>query len=84
MRIIVQFVAQAVGVVLLRKKKGTAGLPYKMPLYPLPVILAIAMWLYIFFSTQWMIMKYFVAVFGTGLIVYFIYANYKKQWPFNK
>jgi amino acid transporter len=84
MRIIVQFVAQAVGVVLLRNKKGTADLPYKMPLYPLPVILAIFIWLYIFFSTQWMIMLYFVAVFGTGLIVYFIYAHFKKQWPFKQ
>lgn len=82
MRIIVQFVAQAIGVVLLRKRKGTENLPYKMPLYPIPVILAIAIWLYVFFSTKWTIMVYFAGVFGTGLIVYFIYARFKKQWPF--
>ncbi|MBI2729710.1 MAG: APC family permease [Sphingobacteriales bacterium] len=82
MRIIVQFVAQAVGVVLLRNRKGTNNLPYKMPLYPLPVILAIFIWLYIFFSTQWIIMLYFLVVFGAGLIVYFLYARYNKQWPF--
>ncbi|MGE5107653.1 MAG: APC family permease [Sphingobacteriales bacterium] len=84
MRIIVQFIAQAVGVVLLRKRNGTQHLPYKMPLYPLPVILAIAIWLYIFFSTQWTVMFYFLGVFGTGLVVYFIYARLKKQWPFKK
>ena len=42
MRIMVQFIGQAVGVVILRKRNGKAHLPYKMPLYPLPVILAIA------------------------------------------
>lgn len=82
MRIIVQFVAQAAGVILLRKRNGTSKLPYKMPLYPLPVILVIAFWLLIFFSTQWTVMIYFFGVFGTGLIVYMIYANWGKKWPF--
>ena len=39
MRILVQFVAQAIGVVLLRKRNGTAHLPFKMWLYPLPVVI---------------------------------------------
>jgi fructoselysine transporter len=51
MRILVQFVAQAVGVVLLRRRKGTANLPFRMWLYPLPVILSVGIWLYIWFST---------------------------------
>ena len=51
MRILVQFVAQAIGVVLLRKRKGTANLPFKMWLYPLPVIFSISIWLFVFFST---------------------------------
>lgn len=84
MRIIIQFIAQAIGVVLLRKRNGKAHLPYKMPFYPLPVILAIAIWLFIFFSTQWTVMLYFFGVFGTGLVVYIIYAALIKQWPFKK
>jgi amino acid transporter len=84
MRIVVQFIAQALGVVLLRKKKGTRHLPYKMPLYPLPVIAVIGIWLYIFFSTEWEVMVYFLAVFSAGLIVYFIYAYLNKRWPFNE
>ena len=51
MRILVQFVAQAIGVVLLRQRNGTAHLPFKMWLYPLPVILSVAIWLFIWFST---------------------------------
>lgn len=82
MRIMVQFVGQALGVVLLRKRNGTANLPYKMPLYPLPVLLAIAMWLFIFYATGLTIILSFLIVFGSGLIVYFAMARLKKQWPF--
>jgi fructoselysine transporter len=84
MRIMVQFVGQAAGVVLLRNRNGTAGLPYKMPLYPLPVLLAIVMWLLIFYATGLTIVLSFLVVFGSGLVVYFAMAKLKKQWPFNK
>ena len=82
MRIMVQFIGQAVGVVILRKRNGKINLPYKMPLYPLPVILAIAMWLFVFYSTGFAVIKSFLIVFGTGIVVYFIYAKLQKQWPY--
>ncbi|MES2431925.1 MAG: APC family permease [Bacteroidota bacterium] len=82
MRIMVQFIGQAVGVTLLRKRKRKSELPYKMPLYPLPVILAIAMWLFIFYATGLTIIVSFLIVFGSGLIVYFILAKYRNQWPY--
>ena len=51
MRILVQFVAQAIGVVILRRREGTAHLPFRMWLYPLPVILSVGIWLFVWFST---------------------------------
>jgi len=51
MRILVQFVAQAIGVVQLRKRNGTKNLSFKMWLYPLPVILSVLTWLFVFYST---------------------------------
>jgi amino acid transporter len=82
MRIIVQFIGQAVGVMLLRKRNGKDHLPYKMPLYPLPVILAIIMWLFVFYSTGLEVISSFLIVFGTGVLVYFIYAKLQQQWPY--
>ena len=82
MRIIVQFIGQALGVILLRKKRGTAGLPYKMPLYPAPVFLAILMWLFVFIATGMTIMLSFLVVFGSGIIVYLVHAKYMKKWPY--
>ncbi len=84
MRIIVQFIAQAIGVILLRKRNGSKNLPFKMPLYPLPVILAIIIWLFVFYATGLKIMPSFLILFFSGLIVYFIYAKLQRQWPFVK
>ena len=82
MRIMVQFIGQAVGVTLLRKRNGTKNLPYKMPLYPLPVILAIAMWLFVFYATGLTIILSFLLVLGSGMVMYFILAKMQSQWPF--
>ena len=78
MRIIVQFIGQAVGVALLRKKFGTAGLPFKMFLFPLPIIISISIWIFLFISTGWF------ALWGSliavaGVIVYFIVGRSKKE-----
>lgn len=84
MRIMVQFIGQAVGVAILRKRNGTKNLPYKMPLYPLPVILAVLMWLFIFYSTGLKVINSFFLVFGSGLVIYFIYAKLQSQWPYKR
>jgi fructoselysine transporter len=82
MRIMVQFIGQAVGLMLLRERKGITNLPFKMPLYPLPVILAILMWLFVFSATGVAIIATFGVVLVSGIIVYMIKANINKEWPF--
>ena len=78
MRIIVQFIGQGVGVSLLRKKFGKEGLPFKMWLFPLPVILSIAIWIFLFISTRWF------ALWGSliaiaGIIVYITRGRLTKS-----
>ncbi|MEO9020746.1 MAG: amino acid permease [Ginsengibacter sp.] len=83
MRIMIQFIGQAVGLLILRSKKNNDQFPYKMPLFPLPVILAIAMWLFILISTGSKLMLSGLLVIFLGAIVYFIKAKVKKEWPFH-
>lgn len=71
MRIVIQFIGQAVGVMLLRQRFGAKDLPFKMWLYPLPVILSIAIWLFLFYSTGWFAL-WGIGIALTGVIVYFI------------
>jgi fructoselysine transporter len=80
MRIMVQFIAQAIGVVLLRNRNGTKDLPFKMWLYPLPVIFSIFIWLFIFYSTG--VMALFGLFLASGGIVVFYLT--KKFWERDK
>jgi fructoselysine transporter len=78
MRIVVQFIAQGVGVSLLRQKFGDKDLPFRMWLFPLPVIISICIWLFLFFSTGWF------ALWGSliavaGIIVYYVIQENKKS-----
>jgi amino acid transporter len=82
MRIMIQFIGQAVGLLILRSKKDRTEFPYKMPLFPLPVILAIGMWLFILISTGSKLMFAGLIVIFVGAIVYFIKAKVQKEWPF--
>ncbi len=77
MRIVVQFMSQAVGVVLLRKRTGKLDLPFKMWLYPLPVILSLLIWGFLFVHTGWF------ALWGSlialcGVAVHLILRSAKK------
>lgn len=71
MRIIVQFIGQAVGASLLRKRFGAKELPFKMWLFPLPVIISILVWLFLFFSTGWYAL-WGSLIAAAGVVVYFL------------
>lgn len=68
MRILVQFIAQAIGVILLRRRKSVDQIPFKMWLYPLPIIISIIIWLFAFFSTGWYALGgALIALTGVGI-----------------
>ncbi|MBL7739917.1 MAG: APC family permease [Chitinophagaceae bacterium] len=77
MRIVVQFMAQAIGVVLLRKKIGSSGLPFSMWLYPVPVIVSLIIWSYLLYHNEFALYGGIIAIAGVG--VYFIKKNISKH-----
>lgn len=78
MRILVQFIGQAVGVSLLRERFGQKDLPFKMWLFPLPVILSIAVWIFLFVSTGHFALWGSLIAIG-GVVVYFIKESITKS-----
>ena len=78
MRIIIQFIGQSVGLILLRKRPGTNNLPFKMWLYPLPVLLSICIWLFLFISTGWFAL-WGSLIAAAGLVVFYISQNWKSR-----
>ena len=82
MRILVQFVGQAAGVIYLRYKKDRIYLPFKMWAFPLPAVLGIIIWLFIFFSSGWEYILGALSIILAGIFVFLIRANNLRQWPF--
>ena len=81
MRILVQFVGGAVGVMILRKKWGRERLPFRMWLYPVPAVAAILLWLGVFFSTGRTALAG-LGVMAAGAVVFLARAASLQQWPF--
>lgn len=84
MRIIVQFVGQAIGLLLLHRRRASTDFPFRMPLFPLPVLLAIGIWLFVFFSTGLTFMLSGLTVIGLGIGAFLLSAGLKKRWPFGQ
>lgn len=80
MRLIVQFIGQAVGVMMLRKRRGTQGLPFKMWLYPLPSVLTMVGWAWLFWETGQMLKG--LAGIALGALAFLIRSREVRQWPF--
>jgi amino acid transporter len=76
-----QFVAQCVAVILLRRQKPHTD-SFRMPLYPIPVILAMTGWLYIAVTSQTRHIVLAAVLLLLGVGAYFIQARGRGEWPF--
>ncbi len=83
MRCLVQFVGQAIGLMLLHRRWKANQWPFRMWFYPIPVVLAIAGWLAIFISTGRTPMVASLVAAAVGAGVYFLRSWYSGQWPFS-
>jgi APA family basic amino acid/polyamine antiporter len=83
-RILLQYVLQQVGVIVLRVREPGMQRPFRMWLYPLPPLFALAGFLFILFSradaSREMIYAAVIAATGTGL--YLLRAYGRREWPF--
>jgi amino acid transporter len=77
-----QFVAQCIAVILLRRQKRPAAESFRMPLYPIPVIIALAGWLYIAVTSQTRHLVLAAGLLLLGVGIYFIQARGRGEWPF--
>ena len=76
MRIVVQFLAQAVGVIAWHRRERER--PWKMPLFPVPAILSMVIWLGIFFSAEWWYVAGAGGILGIGVLLFFLFLNRPK------
>jgi len=77
-----QFAAQCVAVILLRRRAAADSGAFRMPLFPLPAIVALLGWLYIVVSSNPMHIAIGLAMAAVGVAVYLLQARRKSEWPF--
>ena len=82
MRILVQFIGQIGAVVLLRRTKPDSARPFKMWLYPLPALVALLGWLFLFVTSGPRQMLYSVLAMATGVAAFLIWSKKRQCWPF--
>ncbi len=83
-RIMLQFIVQAVGVMVLRHRQPNMPRPFRMWLYPLPALLAIAGFTFVLVERQNFLreIRYAVVILVMGLAIYLARSWRRREWPF--
>ena len=81
-RILIQFIGQIAAVTLLRRNEPERKRPYRIWLYPLPNLLALLGWMFVFATTDWTIIAFGLGTLLLGLLCFVIWSRQTKQWPF--
>ncbi|MEV5706499.1 APC family permease [Actinoallomurus sp. NPDC052274] len=80
--VLVQSVAQIVALTVLRRRQPNLPRPYKMWLYPLPSIVALAGWIYIYQAAGLKPILLSLGWLALGVVAYLIWARAEGTWPF--
>src|SRR5262249_53857012 len=74
-RILIQFVGQIVGLHILRATRPDIILPFRMWFYPLPSLVALGGWLFVFSSAdQWVLLSS-LGVLGSGCVAFALWRR---------
>jgi amino acid transporter len=81
-RILVQFVAQIVGLFLLRRAHPEWVRPFRIWCAPLPCGLALAGWLYVFVASGWKFVVPSLLTMLAGVATFLLWSRHVRSWPF--
>jgi amino acid transporter len=84
-RITLQFLVQAIGLIVLRIRRPDLPRPFRMWLYPIPAILASIGFIYVLISrtNSHKQINYALVVLITGVLLYVARAWRNHEWPFS-
>ncbi len=85
-RISLQFLIQAIGLIVFRIRRPDVPRPFRMWLYPLPALLAIAGFVFILFArvNSMRELRYAIVITLAGLAIYFWRSWRRQEWPFGR
>ncbi len=71
-RILVQFIGQIFAITLLRRRLPQMRRPYRIWFYPIPNLVALAGWVFIFATTDWRVIVFGLGTLALG-VVFFVF-----------
>jgi amino acid transporter len=83
-RILVQFMGQVFGLMLLRRNAPDMPRPYRMWLYPVPALVSLLGWIFLFATTQLEVMLFGVGMLVLGGVAFLLWSWRTARWPFPK
>ena len=84
MRIIVQFIGQIFAVSLLRRAKPELERPYRIWFYPIPNLIALAGWVFVFATSGAYIIYFSLGALVLGIVCFLVWSWQGARWPFQK
>jgi amino acid transporter len=83
-RIVLQFLVQSIGVIVLRIRQPEMPRPFRMWLYPLPALIAAASFIFILVSRRNFLreVRYAGVILVVGLAIYIVRSWRRGEWPF--
>jgi amino acid transporter len=85
-RILLQFLVQSIGVIVLRIRRPDMPRPFRMWLYPVPALLAAGSFIFILISRKDFLreIRYAGVILVLGLIIYCVRSWRRGEWPFGR
>ena len=80
-RILVQFIGQIGAVAWLRHTEPHAARPFRMWLYPLPALIALLGWVFLFSTTGVRTIGYAVVALTLAVLCFLVWSRWRRQWP---
>jgi amino acid transporter len=81
-RILEQFIGQVFAVMLLRRRRPEQFRPYQMWLYPLPCLLALVGWSYLYLAAGLPFIILGLATLAAGALAFLVWSRRTGGWPF--
>ena len=81
-RILIQFIGHTIALFLIRANRPDIERPFKMWLYPLPALISLGGYIYVFSSLGIFFILFGLLTLLLGTVVYLVMAHHQKEWPF--